>query len=294
MTPYTLERLRPEYLDLWQKMEIRPEKVISATTAAQRVIHSKARYQDVEARTGVPWFVVGCVHYRESNFDFNSYLGNGDPLNHPTTNVPKGRGPFATFEDGAVDALITVENLDEIKDWGPEHVAYGFEKVNGFGYRGPTKNIPSPYLWGGTTVQKRGKYISDHVYDASVMDTQLGGMAVLRKVMEIDADARFRSAPVTTTLPVPVPANPTPPLSPRADDTESQVKPLGKSKTIWSSIVQWVTSNTAIVFAFVDKHPEIVIGFVGVSSILLYLVISGRVDAQKVIKHLTLDDTVKT
>ena len=32
------------------------------------------------------------------------------------------------------------------------------ETFNGFGYRAPTRNIPSPYLVGGTSVQKRGKF----------------------------------------------------------------------------------------------------------------------------------------
>jgi hypothetical protein len=51
--------------------------------------------------------------------------------------------------------------------------------------------------------------------------------------------------------------------------------------------VQWVTSNTAMVFGFIDKHPEIVIGFLGISSVCLFLVVTGRVDVQKMLKHLS-------
>src|SRR5262245_57602353 len=162
---YALERLRPEYLSLWQRMEILPARLSVASHAADRIIAGKARYQAVEAATGVPWFVIGCLHHRESNCNFNTYLGNGQPLNRVTTIVPRGRGPWPSVEEGAFDALVTVENLNDIKDWGPEHIAYAAEKFNGFGYRHPSRNIPSPYLWGGTSVQKRGKFVRDGEYN---------------------------------------------------------------------------------------------------------------------------------
>jgi hypothetical protein len=106
------------------------------------------------------------------------------------------------------------------------------------------------------------------VYDPSVMDQQLGAMAVLRMLMDLDSDVVFaalrprRSGPFRPRRSAQW-THQQRQQSPRADDTETNVKPLGKSKTIWSSIVQWVTSNTAIVFGFIDKHPEIVIGFLG-------------------------------
>ena len=42
---------------------------------------------------------------RDSTFDFDTYLGTGEPLNRVTRLEPKGRGPFKSFEDGAVDAF---------------------------------------------------------------------------------------------------------------------------------------------------------------------------------------------
>ena len=81
---------------------------------------------------------------------------------YKTRLVPKGRGPFSTWEEAAIDAL-------KIKRYPPEwdiaHIAYAFEKFNGFGYR--SKGIPSPYLWGGSNIQRPGKYVRDGVYDAS-------------------------------------------------------------------------------------------------------------------------------
>jgi lysozyme family protein len=278
-------------------------KTAEATSQAKRVIANKARYRAIEARTGVPWFVVGCLHMRESNGNFNTYLGNGQPLNRRTTIVPKGRGPFQSFEDGAYDALVTVEHLDEITEWGPEHVAYAMEKFNGFGYRHPSRNIPSPYLWGGTSVQQRGKFVRDGVYDPAVMDSQLGGMAVLKQIMELDATARFRPArPVPAPEPQPEPEDDEdedPPISPPARDTEGQVKPLPRSKTIWGGVLSFFTTvGTAIAgfFAQLGDSPVaivLVLALVIAAGVGLYLVIKGRIDIQKIVKHLSDDDTAE-
>lgn len=307
---YTLDRLRSEYVSLFDKMEISNSKRAAAKAQALRIIKNKDTYKRIEAKTGIPWFVVGCIHHRESPIDketggpsFNTYLGNGEPLNRVTKLVPKGRGPWKDFETGAYDALVTVENLDDIPFDGPDGCAYAFEKINGFGYRNPARNIPSPYLWGGTNIQKRGKWkesleggVYRKWYDPNEMDQQIGAMATLRMLMDLDSDVVFAGAAVPAPVPVPTPAPAEPPMvpqSPRADDTETDVKPLGKSKTIWSSIGQWFATNLASFFGFIDKHPEYVIGFLVFSSALLFLVITGRINVQKIMKHLSQDDTVK-
>ena len=69
---------------------------------AKRLVAAKPRYQAVEARTGVPWAFIAVVHEREASQNFRQQLGQGDPLNEVSTHDPKGRGPFSTFEDGAV------------------------------------------------------------------------------------------------------------------------------------------------------------------------------------------------
>jgi lysozyme family protein len=286
---YSFERVRAGYRDLWSRMKVL--KVESASRQARQIIANKTRYQGIERATGVPWFVIGCLHMRESNGNFNTYLGNGQPLNRKTTIVPKGRGPWRSFEAGAFDALVTVEHLDQIRNWGPEHVAYAAEKFNGFGYRHPSRNIPSPYLWGGTTVQKRGKFVRDGVYDPSVMDPQIGAMAVLKQIMALDPSARFIDRPI---LPDPEDIEDdeeedTP--SPPARDTEGQTKPMSRSKTIWGAITQFLSSGGAAVLAFIQGMPPWLIALLVVAATVgLYLVIKGRIDAQKVIKHLSEDE----
>ncbi len=82
------------YERTWASLQIRPEKLATVRELAQQLAAGKPRYREIEARTGVPWWFVGLCHYRESAFDFDTYLGNGQTLGRRTTIVPKGRGPF--------------------------------------------------------------------------------------------------------------------------------------------------------------------------------------------------------
>lgn len=301
MAQYSFEALKDEYLDLWDRMKVL--KVNEANSQARRIITPAAKsiYKAVEVTTGVPWFVIGCLHMRESNGRFDTWLHNGDPMRRNgvpvrTVNVPAHRppDPNVSWETGAYDALVVCEHLDLIKDWGPEHVAYAAEKFNGFGYRHPSRNIPSPYLWGGTSVQKRGKFVRDGFYDPNVMDSQLGAMAVLKQIMELDPDARFEVTRPRPRIVKPEPKEAPPPLSPRADDGQSQVQPSKKS--FWGAIMSWLGGNGGILAAVFDKldNPYTLAALVIVvlaTSIGLYLVLSGRLDTTKIMKHLSRDDT---
>jgi lysozyme family protein len=302
MTQYAFESVRQEYADLWAQMTVTKES--EAAAQARKIIRNKDRYKAVEATTKVPWGVVGCLHMRESNADFNTWLHNGDPMRRggvpcQTVQVPRGRppDPNVSWEEGAYDALIVIEHFDQIKDWGPERVAYAAEKFNGWGYRSPSRNIPSPYLWGGTSVQQPGKFVRDGVYDASVIDPQIGAMAVLKELLALDPQARFKVSTLPK-VPPPVPTVPTEKPSPKAEDTESQTKPLPKSKTIWGGLMTWLAGIGSAIGGLFDKldNPYVLAAFVIVlilASVGLYLVIKGRIDVQKIIKHLSQDDTTE-
>ncbi|MGZ3675736.1 MAG: hypothetical protein ACXVCO_15630 [Ktedonobacterales bacterium] len=301
MAQYSFATLAPEYRALWAKMKVtKPE---AAKAQAKRVLLGKSRYKEVERTTGVPWFVVGVLHLRESDANFQTWLHNGDRMRNAngqpvrTHNVPTGRppNPRCTWEEGAYDALVTCEHFDQIKDWNPARVAYVSEKFNGFGYRNPSIDIPSPYLWGGTSVQKRGKYVADRQYNANVMDPQVGTMAVLKALMELDKEARFKPGSKPDYQDGPH----QPPTTPRADDTEDNVKPLRKSKTIWGGLVLALTSIGST-FASMFEYVTTPLGFAAFCIILVllcvgtYLVIKGRIDVQKLIKHLSEDPTPET
>jgi lysozyme family protein len=199
----TFDALRREYEELWDIVnkpggltriaETKREAYAIATPSA------KARFLAVEKRTGVPWFVTGIVLTREAGSppNFHAWLHNGDPMfDHngfcrQTVNVPARRppNPAVSWEDGAIDAY-SIEGLLNKTDWSPAFVAWLLEKFNGWGYR-LYHHVRSPYVWGATVVQQRGKYTSDRTWDATVMDPQIGGMALLAALMQIDSEVQM-------------------------------------------------------------------------------------------------------
>ena len=56
------------------------------------------------------------------------------------------------------------------------------ESFNGFGYR--NHGIAAPYLWSGTTLYARGKYVSDGRFDPLAVDKQMGVAAILKRFEE--------------------------------------------------------------------------------------------------------------
>jgi hypothetical protein len=120
------------------------------------------------------------------------------------------------------------------------------------------------------------------------MDPQIGAMAVLRQIMALDPSARFKSAPAR---PKAKPAPPVPGQSPRADDSEETVKPLGKSKTLWGGILQGISAAVASIAAFIQGMPPwLVLILIAAVLIGLFMVIKGRIDVQAIIKHLSADE----
>ena len=148
------------------------------------IVKNKARYEKVQRAVGVPWYLVGILHYKEAGFDFFTHFHNGDSLRSKTRSVPVGRpdthdGPF-TWEESAIDCL-KYKGLDSWSNWEqPEVVAYMLERYNGFGYRRPSIGILSPYLWSGTTVYTSGMYTPEGTYDPRAVPHSLGGMSVYK------------------------------------------------------------------------------------------------------------------
>lgn len=146
---------------------------------ARTVMQYKQLYDEVEQATGVPWYVVGVIDCREESFNHHSYLGNGDPLHSVTVHVPRGRGPFPTWQAGAVDAL-KFDGMDRLPVGGHWDVVTALikcEGYNGLGYA--HMGLPSPYIWAGTTVQRPGKYVADGHFDPHAVDQQPGCAGIL-------------------------------------------------------------------------------------------------------------------
>lgn len=191
------ESLKSGYERNWANLEIRPARLGEANATARKAINGKATYQQVERLTGVPWYFVALCHYRESNFDFDTYLGNGESLKRVTCLVPKGRGPFASFVDGAVDAL-RIQHFVGTQDWCIARTLYRLECFNGLGYH--AKGVNSPYLYGGSTLYgpteaRGGKFVADHVFDPNHVDSQLGTAVVLHAMMSQDSSITLDDSP---------------------------------------------------------------------------------------------------
>lgn len=178
----------PQYARWWDQMVIKPSRANEFEHDAALLLAHKPRYQFIEARTGVPWTLIAVLHLRESNANFGTYLGNGQSLARRTTIVPKGRGPFATFEAGAIDAL-KLDGLTSVRDYNLEKQLYYCEVFNGGGY--DARGLPSPYLWGGTSIQRPGKYTSDHGFNARAWDTQPGCVPILATMAKHDPTIHF-------------------------------------------------------------------------------------------------------
>lgn len=172
---------------------------------AKRLVAARVRYQAVEARTGVPWVFIAVTHQRESSQNWSRSLAQGDPWDRKSTHVPAGRGPFASWEDAAYDALVncgpyTARN----KDWSIGGTLTKLEEYNGLGYY--RRGIPSPYIWSGTDQYSRGKYVRDGVFDPDEVDKQLGCAGLILAMMQLDPSIKFDGAPAAPQLP-PVPTD---------------------------------------------------------------------------------------
>jgi lysozyme family protein len=172
----------PVYARQWDAMEL--VRVPTVRAVAKRLFAAKARYVKIQNVTNVPWWMVAVIHERESSQNWTRSLAQGDPWDRVSTHVPRGRGPFTSWEAAAVDALATLKGLHKVKDWRLEKVLYQLERYNGWGYH--WRGLASPYLWGATTVQQRGKFVADGKFSPITMDVQLGAAALIKALMDLD------------------------------------------------------------------------------------------------------------
>jgi lysozyme family protein len=214
--------VEPTFADLkvlnrqrWDNAKILTRWNSQAEAAAKKIMGLSARYKAVEKLTGVPWYVIAVKHLREASCNFKGVLHNGEHIigkGIKTSLVPANRGPFNSWEEAAVDAL-RLKGLHKIADWSIERVLYECERFNGWGYH--WKRKPSPYVWSGTTLYDRGKYVADSKYDGNHVDTQLGVAIVLKKLQAM-------GVPVDSARPRPKPAPVPPP--PDIEPTEPPEK----------------------------------------------------------------------
>lgn len=184
------EDLEAEYNKDFSLLVIKPERMREVQRDKTKIGIYRTRYAEVELLCGVPWYFTGAIHLREADQNFHAWLYNGDPMyDHNgvrvrTVHVPRQlpRDPNISWEAGAVAAYRQAGLLD-LGEWNTARLAWAGEKFNGFGYR-LFHHIPPPYLYGGTNIQQPGKYTRDKHFDPTVMDEQVGIMAIFKLILE--------------------------------------------------------------------------------------------------------------
>jgi lysozyme family protein len=169
-------------LKRWQECKL---VKAGAEAEAKRAMTYQTRFQGVSDKLGAkapPWWFIASLMMRESGITphaFETYLGNGDSIHHKSIHVPAGRGPFANWEAGAMDAL-TFDHMNAPRapadHWDVVTCLIQAEMYNGMGYA--NKGRISPYVWSFTNIYQGGKYIRDGVYSGSTWDSQCGVAAM--------------------------------------------------------------------------------------------------------------------
>lgn len=186
-------------------------------SVAKHLVAAKQRYVTVQNKTGVPWFFIAVVHEREASQKWDTQLGQGDPLHEKSVHEPRGRGPFNTWEEGAIDALVNCPPFAaHNKDWSVGGLLTELEGYNGLGYA--SHGVPSPYVWSGTDQYKIGKIEVDHGPIMPVVDEQLGCAGLIIAMMALDSTIDFGH-------PAPVVVPPPKPVAPVVADTPSIAHP---------------------------------------------------------------------
>lgn len=166
---------------------------------------AKGHYQAVEVKTGVPWYVIAVIHERESSQNWKASLAQGDPWNQVSTHVPVGRGPFNSWDEAAIDALVRCPPYAaQNDDWSVGGTLTLLEEYNGLGYAARLR--PSPYLWAGTDQYTSGKFTRDGFYDPAAIDSQPGCANLLLAMMSLDPSIKIGGERVV--VPPPTPSRP--------------------------------------------------------------------------------------
>lgn len=174
----------------WEKAQISHQHRAHVLDIARKIIINKTRYEEIENQSGIPWFVVACIHSLETSLDFRLGLHSGERWNAVTANVPRGRGPFDSFEEAAIDALLIKKRVSDqfLGLWTIPRCLFFLECYNGLGYmigtgQNTTPPKTSPYLWSMTTIYEKGKYAFDGAFDPELVSKQAGAAAILKGLL---------------------------------------------------------------------------------------------------------------
>jgi lysozyme family protein len=183
----TFQKLEEEYRLFSSQAKVSStDRWAASVQVADKLLAKKAHYLTVEALTGVPAVWIMAINERESGGRLDRYLGNGQRLDRVTTLVPKGRGPWSTWDDGCVDGL-KYDHVTDPHDWSLEYALYMAERWNGFGPRWHGKT--PGYVWAGSSIYHGGKYTETEAgsqWNPGMWDEQLGAWIIMRALCAQD------------------------------------------------------------------------------------------------------------
>lgn len=169
-----------EEIDKFPGVQLDSNRINEIKEVCKRFYANQEAYIEVSHHTGVPAELIFALHYRESSLRFNGVLHNGENIlgtGKLTKLIPKGRGPFESWEEAAIDALEMKKKIFP-QVWNFESMCEFAERYNGLGYR--NRGELSPYVWAGTSKHdETGKYVADGRYSSTAIEKQLGVAALL-------------------------------------------------------------------------------------------------------------------
>lgn len=117
----------------------------------ERCLGNKTVYQQAEAVTGVSWFILAGIHYREGNCGSNKSLRSGRTLGDIEPDIPGcaplkksiGECTFNTLLESAIDTgkLLKSKAVGEFTN-SPEIAVLALSNYNGGGNRNCNKGVP--------------------------------------------------------------------------------------------------------------------------------------------------------
>lgn len=233
--PFTV--LQPEYTHLLSVMKVeRPIPIEEGLHVIER--RGIDNYKTLSENTKVPAIFLAALDLREGDCNPRTGIGQGDPWEHVSTHVPRGKGPFKDW----LSANIYYVNYDHLNDttapWSYPYVCWKGEGWNGFGPRGHGRH--TGYLWSCTNVYdpgpqgihdggQGGKYVADGQWDPNAEDKQPGIIPVIFELARVYPDLALGAVPVITDAPPLVPPIITPPgLSGPHENTQALQDALNK------------------------------------------------------------------
>lgn len=185
--------LAAEYRYLYPLITVEAKFQHEVSVSAQIAVKQKAMY----GGTVVPWYVIAAIHHLEGGANPATQILNGQKWNQKSTIVPKGCGPFSSFEESLKFAITRYAsaaswNIDlSKKNWNDIGWVFWFlESWNGFTYRklknpNTTPLNASPYIYSGAVLNGnplfvKGKDVSDGNFQAEAPSSEVGAMAFIK------------------------------------------------------------------------------------------------------------------